>query len=217
MSPLPTRYTNSVELLLYAIAGTIHNFFAKPNMDQILANQRFIEIDQIYSDLHRLRDWEQVRSERSDQVVYQIDSKELRIHVTHGRKTEFDFGIDLIYEIVGEKYVVIQYKRLGRSIDSVQMEKMRRHFCPPWQQVACRIKEELPHRKVRLGTLCTPYYKIVDEDPFSGDYVPLCFLRARMKEEELKTANPDLLAVCRRDLYPPNAICGKLACILKQS
>lgn len=26
-----------------------------------------------------------------------------------------------------------------------------------------------------------------------------------------------ILAVCRRDLYPPNAICGKLACILKQS
>lgn len=185
--------TNTIDLLLFAIAGTLNSFFVRPNIDKILENQRVIEIDQIYFDLHRLRDWEHNRIQRPDQVSYIIGERELRIHVTHGRKTETAFGIDLIYEIVGEKYVVIQYKRIGALIDKAQMEKMRKQFCPPWQHMACKIKETMPERNFRLGTLCTPYYKFVEGSPFAGNYAPLCFVRAKMHELGIQYAKPALM------------------------
>lgn len=156
-----------------------------------IKEQTISEDDIIFSDLYDF-----LRTAKDEELplsrTYSINSKKLRVTVTHRHKAENIYGVDLVYEIIDEKIVLLQYKRAGGNrinIDRHQLKKLR-ELC--YDKCIAKKYEDVEwfYEKFQIVAYCPCHYFLYIE-PKEELILPACMVEAalNLKEAGRKSAN----------------------------
>ena len=113
-----------------------------------IEEQKFYENDYVHNELRNfLREAEQpVHSE-----TFEINDVTIKVTKTHRKESESVFGIDFVYEIENEKYVLVQFKKVAKDsrlyVDIEQLKDLRQ-FC---NRRCTAIRHEIKDREIEYS------------------------------------------------------------------
>lgn len=143
-----------------------------------LEKQEITEDDWIYNDLYQFLG-KTVYEKPPLSKVYSIDGVELKVTIAHRHSGESVFGVDLVYEIIDKKIVLMQYKKSNQGrfqIDRNQMGKLR-YFC--YEKCLAKKIQHQPWfpKESRIISLCPCFYNMI-VSPDEELIIPACVVES---------------------------------------
>jgi len=126
-----------------------------------IENQKFVEEDYVHDELKNfLRD----RKKPVHSETFEINGVNIRVTKTHKKEAESVYGVDFVYEILDDKFVLVQFKKVSSDtrlyVDTDQLRDLRK-FCNR-RCIALKHEEKrLFIDDFRLVPFCPCYYNII--------------------------------------------------------
>jgi len=208
---LDERFTNEeIEYIRGNIAETIVEILRLrvkyKALKEEIDKQKIREEDYIYRDVYKFLEG---NDEPTYSKTFEYNGIYITITKTHKEGTETFYGIDLIYEIEDEKFLLIQYKKMDDdkrlTFDRHQLGNLRQ-FCN-YKCIALRNKNKTWfNEQQRIVSYCQSYYNLILDG--LEIFLPACIIESILdsgqpnrKSANIREFQRGILKDCFLDLF----------------